>query len=175
MPMAAETQVWTLEELHSLPDDGNTYELVRGELFVTPAPTPSHETIASLLARALDRYVESQHLGFVYRPHAIMRFEGSEAEPDLMVSARVTNWDDAPTPILIVEIGSPSTRRRDREQKRRFYMDSGVAEYWIVDPENRTITAVRAGVPDVTARETLVWQPAGATESLTVDVAAVFS
>ena len=83
-------------------------------------------------------------------------------------------WDDAPRPFLVVEIASRSTRRRDREQKRRFYMDFGVAEYWIVDPEQRTITAVRAGMPDVTARETLVWQPAGATEPLTVDVAAVF-
>ena len=178
MPMAAETKVWTLEELHSLPDDGNTYELVRGELFVTPAPARSHETIASRIARVLDRYVEAQSLGIVYRPRAILRFEGSEVEPDLMVQAPgdlgKEDWDDAPTPILIVEIASPSTRRRDREQKRRFYIDAGVAEYWIVDPENRAITTVRAGMPDVTARKTLVWNPAGATEPLTVEVGTVF-
>ena len=52
--MPATTKVWTLEELHSLPDDGNKYELIRGELFVTPAPTNDHETISARLTRLLD-------------------------------------------------------------------------------------------------------------------------
>jgi hypothetical protein len=51
--MAAATKVWTLEELHSLPDDGNKYELIHGELFVTPPPTDPHETIAARLTRLL--------------------------------------------------------------------------------------------------------------------------
>ena len=57
---------WTLEELDSLPDDGNKYELIHGELFVTPAPTFQHETILARLTRILDPYVAANNLGFVY-------------------------------------------------------------------------------------------------------------
>ena len=67
MHMATKTKVWTLEEVHSLPDDGNKYELVRGELFVTPPPPGgTHETILARLSRILDPYVESQKLGLVF-------------------------------------------------------------------------------------------------------------
>jgi Uma2 family endonuclease len=122
MSMAATTKQWALEELHSLPDDGNKYELVRGELFVTPPPNQDHETIASRLTRMLEPYVAANDLGFVYRPRAVFRFQGSEVEPDLMVRRpprrKTEEWEDAPFPILIVEILSDSTRRRDRNQKR---------------------------------------------------------
>ena len=178
MHMANVVKQWTLEEVHSLPDDGNKYELVRGELFVTPPPTDPHETIGARLTRLLDPYVESQRLGYVFHPRSVMRFEGSEVEPDLMVRAPHTkadaSWDDAPVPILIVEILSPSTRRRDQVQKRGLYMDAGVAEYWMGDGERRTITAVRPGQGDVVAREVLVWSPPGVSVSLTLEVARVF-
>jgi len=122
--MVATLKRWTLEEVHSLPDDGNKYELVRGELFVTPPPNPDHESIAARLSRVLDPYVEVQKLGFVYHPRAVMRFEGSEVEPDLMVrqpNARgAKDWEQSPTPILIVEIQSPSTRRRDNDVRFSF-------------------------------------------------------
>ena len=178
MHMSSAVKQWTLEEVHSLPDDGNKYELVRGELFVTPPPTDPHETIASRLTRILDPYVEQHGLGFVYRPRAVMRFEGSEVEPDLMVRSLhpsdEPDWDDAPIPLLIVEILSPSTRRRDQVQKRSLYMDAGVAEYWMVDPERRVVTVVRLGREDVVARETVRWRPDGAAAELTFEVARVF-
>ena len=178
MHMATVTKQWTLEEVHSLPDDGNKYELVRGELFVTPPPTDPHETIGARLTRLLDPYVESQGLGYVYHPRAVMRFEGSEVEPDLMVrrphTHAVASWDDAPVPILVVEILSPSTRRRDQVEKRSLYMDAGVAEYWMVDAERRTITAVRLGHDDVVESEALVWRPARVTAALTVALGRVF-
>jgi Uma2 family endonuclease len=178
MHMATVTKQWTLEELHSLPDDGNRYELVRGELFVTPPPTDPHETIAARLSRLLDPYVEREKLGYVYRPQAVMRFEGSEVGPDLMVRQPNTNaiptWDNAPVPILVVEIFSPSTRRRDQVQKRSLYMDAGVAEYWMVEEERQTITSVRQGREDVVAREHVVWNPDGASAPLTVEIARVF-
>ena len=109
MHMAAITKQWTLAEVHSLPDDGNKYELVRGELFVTPPPTDPHETIGARLGRVLDPYVEAQGLGYVFHARAVMRFEGSEVEPDLMVRQPkvpgTVDWDEAPTPF---------TDRRDR-------------------------------------------------------------
>jgi Uma2 family endonuclease len=178
MHMATTTKQWTLEELHSLPDDGNKYELVHGELFVTPAPSEDHETILASLSHALDSYVAANELGAVYRPRAVVRFDGSEVEPDLMVRAKrrapAKDWDDAPTPILVVEVISGSTRRRDQVQKRGFYLEVGVAEYWIVDPERREIRVVRRGEPDVVATGELTWSPAGAGSPLVLRVSELF-
>jgi hypothetical protein len=96
-----------------LPDDGNKYELVRGELFVTPPPTLDHETTTARLTRRLDPLVAAHRLGLIYHPKAVMRFEGSEVEPDLMVRQpgvrKATNWDSASVPSLVVEVLSPST------------------------------------------------------------------
>ena len=129
MHVAIETKRWTLDELHSLPDDGNKYELVRGELFVTPAPTGQHESILAALSALLTPYVVANKLGLVYHPRAVLRFEDSEVEPDLMVRRRWghanTDWETAPLPSLIVEVLSPSTRNRDRKQKRTLYATPG--------------------------------------------------
>ena len=178
MHMAAKVKPWTIEELHRLPDDGNKYEVVRGELFVTPAPTDRHETILARLARLLDPYVAAHGLGLVYRPRAVMQFDGSEVEPDLMVRQpqleRDAGWAGAPTPILSVEVLSDSTRRRDRNQKRSLYMDAGVDEYWIVDPEAETITSIRRDRGDTVASESLAWKPFGAPVALEIKLASVF-
>jgi Uma2 family endonuclease len=177
MVMAA-TKLWTLEELDSLPEDGNTYELIRGELFVTPPPTDNHETIAARLTRILDPYVAAQGLGYVYRPRAVIRQQGSQLEPDLMVrqpqADRLARWEQAPLPLLVVEILSPYTRRRDHEQKRSFYLELGVPEYWIVDPNDVSIRIIRRGHEDRVVREQIVWLPSGASALLTFDIAAVF-
>lgn len=178
MHMATATKRWTLEEVHSLPDDGNKYELVRGELFVTPPPSDEHETVAARLTDILGPYVRKQGLGHVYHPRAVMRFEGSEVEPDLMVRHLHPDpkgsWDDAPIPILIVEIISGSTRRRDHGPKRDLYMDAGVAEYWIIDSERQTITRVRRDKADDVVRDQLTWTPEDADASLTVELSDVF-
>jgi Uma2 family endonuclease len=178
MPMATETKRWTLEELHSLPDDGNKYELVRGELFVTPAPTNDHETITALLTRVLVPYVTAHGLGLVFHARAIMRHDGSEVEPDLMVRQKHVGhqreWDDAPTPILVVEVLSPSTRRRDHGPKRELYLDAGVAEYWIVDPERREVRVVRAGRDDEVVTDAVRWHPREAAAELSIPLDAIF-
>jgi Uma2 family endonuclease len=172
------TKRWTLEELHSLPDDGNKYELIRGELFVTPAPTDEHETILAKLSRVLDPYVAANGLGYLYHPRAVLQFEGSEAEPDLMVRQphprRKGRWSTAPVPILIVEVHSPYTGRRDRQQKREYYQDAGVAEYWMIDPEEQTLTVARAGEADVVVRDRLTWSPPGSSAPFEFEVGTLF-
>src|SRR5688572_24416389 len=179
MHMARKTEsiVWTLEDLDRLPDDGNRYELVRGELFVTPAPSPPHELIAVVLSDILGDYVRHHKVGRVFHPRAVVRAEGSEVEPDVMVRAwtgRVaTRWEEAPLPLLVVEIASTVTRRRDEGPKRAFYVDLGVPDYWIVDRETRTIRVIRPGT-DVVTRDTIKWHRDGAAEPLLLDVAAVF-
>jgi Uma2 family endonuclease len=85
-----------------------------------------------------------------------------------------TRWEHMPLPILVVEIISDSTRRRDHGPKRDFYMDTGIAEYWIVDAGRATITVVRPGEPDRIARDRLTWAPEPVGDALEVELSAVF-
>jgi Uma2 family endonuclease len=178
MHMALHTQPWTLEMLHRLPDDGNKYELVRGELLVTPPPTGEHEDMVAALAELLVPYARAQHLGRVYQPRAVVRARGSEVEPDLFIRAQVprlgNDWQKAPVPILVVEVLSPSTRRRDFGQKREFYSDIGIPEYWVVDPEKRTVHVIAPGDEPRIVSDVLRWHPTGASEPLDVDLRALF-
>jgi Uma2 family endonuclease len=178
MAMSMPTKAWTLEELHRLPDDGNKYELIRGELFVTPPPSVDHEEVLARLSAILTGYVETHGLGKVYRPRAVIRFEGSEAEPDLMVRVvpfgiHGNAWEELPPPLLVVEALSPTTRRRDLVNKREYYLDAGAGEYWVVDGERREIRVIRRQEPDVVVGDSLVWRSVAA-EPLVLDVPALF-
>lgn len=179
MPMPDATGAWTLEELHRLPDDGNKYELVRGELFVTPPPSVRHESLLAVLSARLTAYVTAHGIGRVYHPRSVVRAEGSELEPDLMVrrfmEPQPERWEELPLPILVVETLSSSTRRRDHLQKRDFYMDAGIPEYWIVDGEERSIRVVQPATQDSVAWDVLTWAPEGAGEPLVIDVRAYFA
>lgn len=178
MLMAQTTGMWTLAELDRLPDDGNKYEVIDGELFVTPAPSPAHGALAVVLREILDPYVRSQQLGRVYTPRAVVRVLRSEVEPDLMVrpitATLPATWAEMPTPSLVVEILSATTRRRDHVQKRGFYLRIGVTEYWIVDRCDRTIRVITPTADDAVIDSTLVWKPIGTTDPLVIDVAEYF-
>ncbi len=178
MGVATKSKRWTLGELDTLPDDdGNVYELIHGELFVTPAPAPRHEDIVARLAAMHLSYVLSHQLGLLYFPRSVIQLPDSQVEPDLSVRPplNVDSWQSAPLPTLVVEVLSPSTRRMDRIRKRAFYRELRVPEYWMADPEQRTITVVRPGAGDVTVRDRLTWNPAGATEPLVIELASVFA
>ena len=169
---------WTIEELESLPDDGNKYELIYGELFVTPAPSVSHETILARLSRILGPYVEENQLGFVYHPRSVIRVDpDTEVEPDLTVRQPPddleSNWASLPLPILVVEVASGSTRRRDRVVKRALYTDLAIPEYWMVDRQNRSVRIIR-GDMDIIAGESFEWHPVGTKNSLVISLADVF-
>ena len=179
MAMSMPTKAWTLEELHRLPDDGNKYELIRGELFVTPPPSVDHQEVLARLNSILAVYVQKHGRGRVHFARAVIRFDGSEAEPDLMVRPLAPDvhgnaWEKLPPPLLVIETLSPTTRRRDLVSKREYYLDAGAGEYWVLDAERREIRVIRRGVADVVARESLVW-PGSAAEPLVVDVAELFS
>jgi Uma2 family endonuclease len=170
---------WTLEELHSLPDDGNKYELIHGELFVTPAPKLYHEFTLARLTRLLDPYVAANGLGYVLHPRSVINVDDdSEVEPDLTVrqlpASQDAAWTEAPLPILVVEVASDSTRRRDRVHKRAIYAEAGIPEYWIVDGDDRTVRVIRLGLDDLITRDTLTWRPSGVEAPLVVDLANVF-
>lgn len=179
MHMPTRVNRWTLDEVHRLPDDGNKYELIHGELFVTPPPSVDHETILARLARALEPYVVRNNLGMIFHPRSVVRVKGSEAEPDLMVrrppDTRLRNdWERLPIPILVVEVFSPYTRRRDHMQKRDWYVEIGVGEYWVVEPEERSVRVIKRVVEDTIARDTLHWHPSAAESPLEIDLGSLF-
>jgi len=134
MRMAQKTGAWTLAQLDRLPDDGNKYELVDGELFVTPTPSPAHEAVAGELIWILLPYVKAKELGRLFFARAVVQQQGSQVEPDMMVRpatpALPHTWAEMPTPSLVVEILSRTTRQRDHEHKRAFYLSIGVAAFF---------------------------------------------
>lgn len=75
---------------------------------------------------------------------------------------------------MIVEVLSPSTRNRDPKQKRTFYADARVTEYWIIDPEQRTVTVIARNEVDRTVRDVLIWGPPDVEESLEIRLAEIF-
>ena len=177
MAMALPAQKWTLAEMHSLPDDGNKYELVSGVLLVTPAPSPGHERIANAVADCLKPYVDRERLGEIFRPRAVFRLEGSETEPDVMVRPRAprdADWEEMPRPILLVEVISPTSRRHDLSTKRSWYVDAGVPTYWVFDGERRVVHVIQAGAAEAIVSDRLTWHPEGADEPLVVDVPSLF-
>lgn len=177
---ASRNRRWTLKEVHALPDDQNTYELIDGELFVTPEPSGDrHGTICARLARILTPYVLAQNLGHIYFPRSVFRVGlRVQVEPDLMVRLDNTDprgaWEKAPLPNLVVEVLSNSTGHYERTTKRNTYLLADIPEYWVVDARARTFTVFNADREPVVVSDQLTWSPARAREPLTFAVAGVF-
>jgi Uma2 family endonuclease len=167
MHMVLETRPWTVAERDRLPDDGNRYEVVDGELFVTPCPDPHHQLVAEALGDRLKPFVRSLGLGTVFvSPTDVIFSKRDVVIPDVVVypfdrQHAPQSWKDAPKPILVVEVRSPTTWRRDIGPKRRLYVEREVPEYWIVDQDDRSVTVVRPGYEDVHVKDVLRWMPRG--------------
>lgn len=139
---------WTREQVLNLPADANRYELVDGELIVSPSPAPRHQVVLGALYDILSPWVRSVGLGRVLWSPADLELErGQVNQPDLFVlpSTSFDRWEDAPLPLLVVEALSPATARYDRGLKRRFYQRAGVPEYWIVDIDGGVVERWRPG------------------------------
>ena len=123
------------------PDDGKRYEIVRGDLYVTPSPSPMHQRISRRLQRQLEGYFHERSLGEVFdAPIDLILTNHDVLVPDLLVVADpdlITKRGIEGPPLLVVEILSPSTRKQDRGVKAQRYAESGVEHYWIVDPESK--------------------------------------
>ena len=165
MHMAIETRRCTRADLANLPDDGNRYEVLDGELFVTPQARFDHQDIATRLVLALGGYVRQHSLGTVVAPGALVLGE-SELQPDVEVvpvpirrSAGLT-WESLPTPLLVIEILSRTTERRDLGKKRDAYLRTGILAYWVVDQrQSRVLMFDGASADAIVVTETLKWQP----------------
>jgi len=170
---------YTADMVRSLPEDGNRYEVVHGELLVTPAPRLSHQHAVLELATRLHTYLRIHPVGRVLiSPADISWGPDVLVQPDVFVAAtdevRTGDWARVKTLLLAVEILSASSRRADRFTKRRIYQEAGVACYWVVDLDEK---AIEAWTPDATfpavEREQVVWRPAGATDALVIPIAEI--
>lgn len=130
--------------------DDVRYELIEGELLVMePGPTTSHQRVLIHLAVLLAPFAEEHGLGEVFiAPTDVYLSNTNVLQPDLLfVSAArasiITERDVHGAPDLVVEIASPSTRRRDRGIKMDLYARHGVAEYWLMDPATATLETLR--------------------------------
>ncbi|HLN79599.1 MAG TPA: Uma2 family endonuclease [Thermoanaerobaculia bacterium] len=135
---------FTYDDYARLPDD-RRYEVIDGELFLTPAPTPYHQIVKGRIERLLENHVERGSLGMVLdAPCDVVLSKFDVLQPDIFfISAgRLATIGEkyiSDAPDLVIEVLSPGTRRRDRTLKSKRYALFGVREMWIADPERKTI------------------------------------
>ncbi len=134
----------TYEDYCRMPS-GHRYELVEGDIRMTPSPSVFHQKVSGRLEKALRDWVESRNLGEVYdSPIDVVLSEHNVVQPDILYisSQRLGIIKEAyirAIPDLVIEILSPSTAEWDRGTKRRLYVRYGVSELWLVDPESHSI------------------------------------
>ena len=145
--MATTVKHLTYDDLEAIPQEqeGDRHEIIDGRLFVTPAPIPYHQDVSRNIFDPLHSFVRARRLGKVYyAPVDVRLTPDNVVNPDIVFIARDRLHIVGPktidaAPDLIVEILSPGTRRRDLTVKRDLYARFGVREYWIVDPDSRTV------------------------------------
>ena len=182
MSMPAITRRWTVEEVLALPDDGNRYEVVDGELLVTPSPALRHEVALLELFRPLDAYVRRHKLGTVFVSRGDVFLGATRyVQPDLFfvpvpIHDLPEHWRDLVRPALVAEVLSASSARGDRFVKRVAYQGAQVEEYWIVDLDARLFEHWQPGEerPRILT-DWLEWQPAGASEPFRLDLVRYFA
>jgi Uma2 family endonuclease len=160
MPVTPEARRYTVAELEQFPDDGNRYEIVHGELLVTPAPRALHQAVIMRLLRRLANYLAALGLEHTLFPGPadIIWDQETWVQPDILVvppEEVSLSWTTYRTLLLAVEVLSPSSERGDRVVKRRLYQDRSVGTYWIVDADRRVIE---------------VWHPEDEVPELVTDV-----
>jgi Uma2 family endonuclease len=132
----------TYDDFVLFPDDGQRHELIDGEHYVTPSPNTRHQQISGRLYLLMANWLETHPIGQIfYAPYDVVFSHFDIVEPDLLYLSNeraatvVTPLHARGVPELVVEIGSPGTRKRDETIKRRLYERAGVSEYWVIDPE----------------------------------------
>lgn len=143
--MVAATRRATIADLDAMPDDGRRYELIDGEIIVSAAPSWIHQQVVGNLYLLLRAWVDPHALGQIaLAPVDILLSESSAVQPDLVYAStlnltniRLGRFHGAPD--LAVEVISPTNRDHDTVTKMFRYAQSGILEYWLVDPMTRTI------------------------------------
>jgi len=172
---------YTADMVRALPDDGNRYETVHGELLVTPAPRMWHQIVVERLRDVLRAYLQGRPEWQVFATASDISWGTPDVlvQPDLFVvptaEVRTLDWSRLRGLELAVEVLSPSTARADRFTKRRLYQEMRVPAYWLVEPDEHF---VEVWTPEVALprveRERVEWLPTGAVAPLVLSVAELF-
>ena len=171
---------YTADMVRALPDYGSRYELVYGELLVTPAPRLWHQAIVGRLHEALSVYLRRYPVGHpLMSPADISWTSDTLVQPDVFVAdlaeVRPLDWSQVKRLLLAVEVLSSSTARYDRFTKRRLYQEVGVPKYWIVDLNEKLVEVWTPGDAQPTMQEDrVVWSPPGAEEPLEIQLLELF-
>ena len=186
MGMPAVEQFWTAREVRALIEESPLasprYELVDGELLVTPSPGFPHQRAVMRLLFALVSYLQHEPVAeALTSPFDVELEPESITQPDIFVlapgEARRLQAEGLPafSLLLTVEVLSPSSSRHDRVRKRPLYQRN-VPEYWIIDLDARVIERWRTGEdrPEI-IDSSLEWMPAGAGEPFVLDVERFFA
>lgn len=142
---------YTYEDILNWPEDERV-ELINGEVYMmAPAPSPDHQSISVELTTQLRTYLRGKKCRVYHAPYDVRLFEedgdqpyhvDTVVQPDLVVICDPSKLDGhgcKGAPDLVIEILSPSTRQHDRLVKLNLYQRAGVKEYWIVDPDEKTV------------------------------------
>jgi Uma2 family endonuclease len=185
MGMAAPSKVWTRDEVLALQDaapPGVRYELIDGELLVSPAPNDPHQRCVAALLYLLYGYCKRHRVGrALTSPADISLDRESILQPDIFVMPWETKpalrgWEHVTRLLLAVNVLSPSTARGDRTVKRQFLQRMGVPDYWVVDNSARLVERWR---PDDQRPEqltdVLTWHPVPEIDPLTIDLRELFT
>lgn len=187
MGMPATSKRWTAAEVREMQDEFRAwprYELIDGELLVTPSPGSVHQVGAFGLARKLADYCDAHRLGQVILSPADLELEpGTITQPDVFIVPAGTSakhkgpleWSDIRSLLLAVEWLSPSSVRTDRTTKRAFYLRAGVPEYWVVDADARAVErwTEKMEHAEIVA-SVLAWQPRGAAATFELELGPFF-
>ena len=135
----------TYDEYVLFPDDGKRHEIIGGRHYMNAAPNPRHQYISRYIHRQLfDQIEEPGHGDVIYAPVDLQLSLWDVVQPDIVIvlaaNRIITTTKIKGIPDLVIEILSPSNRKHDLELKKQLYEQSSVPEYWIVDPENQTVT-----------------------------------
>ncbi len=136
---------WTYDEYAKLPGEGRLYQIVEGVLYMAPAPYLDHQSICGKIYRYLDEHVESGGLGRVFpAPTDVELAPDTVVQPDVVVVLKANAEVLHPSriigaPDIVVEVASPSTATHDRHTKFQAYARAGVREYWIAEPDAKTV------------------------------------
>lgn len=139
---------YTYGDYQKLPE-GAPYELIHGHLVMSPSPSFQHQTLVLILATALREYVQSRDAGEIsIAPMDVHLSEDTVVQPDILYvspdrSGRIEEQEINGAPDLVIEVASPSTSHLDVFDKKQLYEAHGVREYWIVDPETKTVEVYR--------------------------------
>ena len=184
MGMPATIGGWTVDMLDALPDDGRRYEVIDGELFVTPGPGEFHQDIAGALFLRLSAYLVGHGLGkAMISPADVRRGDRkrNRVQPDVFV-VRLIEGKRPAYPyelhdlLLAVEVSSPSNPLLDYQVKRDLYLREGVGEYWVINPEARNVSRWSgAGDPGEVFSGDIAWHPPGMSAPLALNLAEFFA